>query len=55
MIADSGDETRAIKGEDIPNPSDLWDKRKAMYPDVDAESLKPQMATFSLWEHYHGQ
>lgn len=52
----SGEVAGLIGGQHLPNPHELWRKRCELYgvnlSDAAASHVKPQAATFSLWEHW---
>lgn len=48
-----GEIYRSISGEQLPDPVLLWEKRQKMYPEADKKFLRPQDATFCLYEHWN--
>jgi hypothetical protein len=51
--------TATIAGKFLPDPAFLWERRLELYG-VPANSevgkkLKPQPATYALWQHWEGQ
>ena len=44
---------RAIRGESLPDPMALWSIRKKHYPQANPEDLRPQDATFALYDHWN--
>lgn len=43
-----------IRGESLPNPDILWQKRVKIYGRQSRDAVKPQAATYALWQHWQG-
>lgn len=51
----SGEILSFINGASLPDPEKLWDMRIRRLPQAHPDELKPQDATFALYEHWRAR
>lgn len=52
----NGEWFRRVSMKNFENPDDLWSMRIKCYPQADPNDLKPQVSTYTIWQHkqdYH--